>query len=222
MNTFFFSVAVVGPEISFSFPRSFSVIHINDLTPENEDVLTVSSYDFILVSKPVVWREDGVFDVQDLQACVERLHILTSAPLCITSLTPIGICDMLGCHYMPLSEYTATPYFGCNVCLSFDIDLIRVFASLFHTTTVSVYTPRDAETRVLVEMCQLWINHSFHKEMSFFVNRSQYSLLSDQHFHRKDLHSILTYMIRQLEDTKLDCPMLYSCLFRHNYIDINI
>jgi hypothetical protein len=225
MDTFFFSIAVVGPDLSFQFPRSFSVVHMNDLTEENERVFAVSSYDFILVSKPVVWRQDGVFDIHDLQTCVARLHSLTSTSLCITSVAPIGICDMLGCHYMPLSHYTATPYFGCNVSLSFDLDLIRVFVSVFHTTNISVYTPRDAETRVLVEMCQLWINQSFHKEMSFFVNRSfpsPYYPLSDKHFQRKDLHSILTYMIRQLEDTKLDCPMLYSCLFRHNYIDINI
>jgi hypothetical protein len=213
-----FSVAVIGGDTRhhpcWKNP-GLTVSFLND-----PDDLVDPDIDFIFLADPVVWDTDGSFQTLRLEQTIERLRLRSCMGIVLTSIMPIGVSDRLGCHYLPFIH----PIFGCNVFLPFDMLLIRSMLDvLFPDHPVIVHSTRDAEMRCLVETCQKWINQSFYREISQFClkNRVKPPFLSTPPVDR-EMTPILTYMIRQIEDTRLDCPLLYSCLFRHNYIDIPI
>lgn len=195
-----------------------------DLTPED---VGHASFDFVFVSTPVEWRSDGGFcdlqlrrDVEYIRSCGYDRDII------ITSITPFGTCEKLGCHYLPMlrwGEEDGQVFFGCNTSTLVDADTIRdLLFAMFHTTRVSLRKIFDVEMRCLIHLCQAHINKSFQHEISHFCSKNNINLPFTPPKHTPEITPVLVYMVRQMEDIKLDCPILYSCLFRQHYIDIRI
>lgn len=200
-----------------------------------EDVYQLQAekyYDYIFISTPVCWSPDGTFEESDL-----KKHILFvrqqgyHQEIVLTSTLPIGVACRLGCHYLPIQQYliccfNKTPVlFGCHDKILVDRENIHHFMSLlFNTQKITLYYTDAVEMIFLISLCQHYINHSFYKEMSHFCfkNKIQIDFHSISWIFYQDMTPILIYMIQQMEDAKLDCPILYSCLFRQHYIDIAI
>lgn len=196
---------------------------------ENVSQLQIgSSYDYIFLSTPVHWNSEGVFDFQELQNDVEQVRKCGySHELVLTSILPIGVAGQLGCHYLPLQQYLFqrnTPIlFGC--CEKFLIDRSQIcdlLFLLFHSHNIVLYFTEPVEMIFLITLCQNYINQSFYKEMSHFCFKNKVRLQYEQVDFSPQMTPILIYMIQQMEEAKLDCPILYSCLFRQHYIDIPI
>jgi hypothetical protein len=187
-------------------------------------------YDFVFLSTPICWLPDGTFDYQDLQDHVRIVREM-GYEIILTTTLPNGVAGLLGCHYMPVHQYslcffTNTPVlFGCYEKTLIDKDKIyNLMVILFQTRNISLYFTDAVEMIFLITLCQNFINHSFYKEMSHFCskNKIRIDFQSMSWIFFQDMTPILIYMIHQMEDAKLDCPILYSCLFRQHYIDIPI
>lgn len=185
-------------------------------------------YDYVFLSTPVRWVPDGTFEYQDLQNHVMAVREM-GYEIILTSSMPIGMAGKLGCHYMPIQQYhlsffTNTPMlFGCHEKILTDRDMIyNLMKLLFRTQKISLYYTDAVEMIFLITLCQNYIHHSFYKEMSHFCykNKVRIDFQSMNSLFFQDMTPILIYMIHQMEDAKLDCPILYSCLFRQHYIDI--
>lgn len=187
-------------------------------------------YDYVFVSTPICWMPDGTFDYQELEKHVNIVKEL-GYEIILTATLPIGISGKLGCHYLPIQQYylsffTNTPMlFGCYEKTLIDKDMIyNLMNVLFHTKNISLYYTEAVEMIFLITLCQNYINHSFYKEMSHFCskNKIRIDFQSISWIFYQDMTPILVYMIQQMEEARLDCPILYSCLFRQHYIDIPI
>lgn len=185
-------------------------------------------YDYVFLSTPIHWMIDGTFEYQDLQDHVRIVRDM-GYDIILTSPLPIGIAGILGCHYMPIQQYnlsffTNTPMlFGCYEKTLTDRDMIyNLMKRLFKTQNISLYYTDAVEMIFLITLCQNYINHSFYKEMSHFCfkNKVRIDFQNMNVLFFQDMTPILVYMINHMEDAKLDCPILYSCLFRQHYIDI--
>lgn len=184
--------------------------------------------DFVLLSTAVEWEADGAYSIEQIRMDMDaiRQQQIANHKIILTSIIPVGESETLGCHYAPLSVLTMMNekrIIGINMSLPIDRELLRAFFSLVLQNPCLFRTTQDAEILYLIEICQLWINQSFQKEIALFCKKSHITpLFLHSSFPRKEMYPVLVYMIRKIEDTKIDCPLLYSCLFRHNYIDINI
>lgn len=183
-------------------------------------------YDYVLMATPVSWLSDGTFDENELREHVRMAHEQGYfQEVVLISTLPIGMAEKLGCHYMPIQQYFLenTPMlFGCNEKVLVDYQSLHHFLFLlFEKRRVSLYFTGSVEMIFLITLCQNYINQSFYKEMSHFCFKNKIHI----DFHNmswilyQDMTPILVYMIQQMEDAKLDCPILYSCLFRQHYID---
>lgn len=185
-------------------------------------------YDYIFLSTAVQWMADGTFEFRQLQDDVDRIRQCGyHHELILTSILPIGIADQLGCHYLPLQQYffqKNTPIlFGCFHKFFIDRPAICDFLSLlFHTPHIVLYFSEAVEMIFLITLCQNYINQSFYKEMSHFCFKNKVHINFQEMDFSPHMTPILVYMIQQMEEAKLDCPILYSCLFRQHYIDIPI
>lgn len=230
MNNLYY-VCVVG-----SMQQTLSIWKNNhllvDFVETIHDVLKEQSYDYLFLSTPVSWSPDGVFDDQELQ---EHVAIARQAgydqQIVLTATLPIGVAGKLQCHYLPIQQYliccfNKTPVlFGCYDKILVDRDSLYNFMSLlFNTKKISLYYTDAVEMIFLISLCQHYINQSFYKEMSHFCfkNKIHIDFQSISLIFYQDMTPILIYMIQQMEEAKLDCPILYSCLFRQHYIDIPI
>lgn len=189
-------------------------------------------YDYVFVSTPVVWLPDGTHDTSILERSVSVVKDKGyECEVVLTATLPIGVAGRLGCHYMPaqqhaLSFFNNTPtFFGCNEKVLADHEEMRGIASVvFGTQNTCLYFTDAVEMIFLITLCQNYINHSFYKEMSHFCskNKIRVAFQSMSWIFQQDMTPILVYMIQQMEEAKLDCPILYSCLFRQHYIDIPV
>jgi hypothetical protein len=226
-NTNFFSIVTIGSSIDFHT----SSIHTT-LLEDCSDLSTIidADIDFILLSTPVQWDADGVYHMDLLQQDIDRLREMAPKhhhKIILTSVIPIGESETLGCHYAPLSMFSVLREkrtIGYNPNVPTDLDLLRSFFSmLWGGNNITLRTTHDTEILYLIEICQVWINQSFQREIALFCRKTQITTpFCISSYPRKEMYPILVYMIRKIEDTKIDCPLLYSCLFRHNYIDIHI
>ena len=183
--------------------------------------------DMIFLATPVIWlSEEGAYDTYPIQ---RDLDILRSdgfyhSNIVLSSILPIGVADRMGCHYCPLLPLIPERrVVGYHLSLLMDMTLFRsLFTALLDRYDLKI--TKDAEMVCLIDTCQTWINTSFQSEISLFCSKisRDFSRNPSSSYLRKELYPILVYMIRQIEDYKLDCPLLYSCLFRHNYIDIPV
>jgi hypothetical protein len=190
------------------------------------------AYDYVFISTPVCWLTDGKFDDSELEnnVNVARENGYSQEIILISTL-PIGVAGKLGCHYLPiqqhyLSFFTNTPLlFGCHEKILIDQKMIyNLVSTMFGTMNISLYYTDSVEMIFLITLCQNYINQSFYKEMSHFCskNKIRIDFQSMSWIFYQDMTPILIYMIQQMEEAKLDCPILYSCLFRQHYIDIPI
>lgn len=190
-------------------------------------------YDYIFIPTPVYWMSDGIFDDRELQQHVQFVKQNGYfQEIVLTATLPIGVAGKLGCHYLPLQQYFLsffsgnTPLlFGCNDKTLVDHKTIHGFMFiLFGTRNISLYYTEAVEMIFLITLCQNYINQSFYKEMSHFCSKNKIHIdfQSMSWVFYQDMTPILIYMIQQMEEAKLDCPILYSCLFRQHYIDIPI
>lgn len=190
-------------------------------------------YDYIFISTPVYWMPDGTFDDCELEQHVQTVKQYGYFhEIVLTTTLPIGVAGRLGCHYMPIQQYLLSFFvnntiilFGCNDKVLIDKEAIHSLLSiLFGTRNIMLYYTEAVEMIFLITLCQNYINQSFYKEMSHFCSKNKVHIdfQSMVWFYCQDMTSILVYMIQKMEDDKLDCPILYSCLFRQHYIDIPI
>jgi hypothetical protein len=199
-------------------------LHVQFLKDEEDLSLLNPDLDFIFISTPVIWDQDGIFHKDTLHTKIQHLQTTFYHKIILTSIMPIGVAEELQCHYCPLTLYNEKRLFGCNPNLPIDEHLL--FSCV--TTLLDRYeclSIKNAEIKCLITLSQCWINQSFQKEISIFCAKNNIILPFTQTpatILRKELIPILTYIIRQIEDTRFDCPLLYSCLFRHHYIDIPI
>lgn len=221
-------LCVVGPIQTLSLWKQKNLIveFIENVDGLQSDCL----YDYVFISTPVCWLPDGTFDYQELQEHVDVIKE-KGYEIILTATLPIGVAGKLGCHYLPIQQYylsffTNTPIlFGCSEKVLIDRDIIyNLVFILFNTPNISLYYTEAVEMIFLITLCQNYINHSFYKEMSHFCSKNKvridFQSMSWIFYH--DMTPILIYMIQQMEDARLDCPILYSCLFRQHYIDIPI
>lgn len=203
---------------------------IVDFVEDVGDLRPGCLYDYVFLSTSICWSADGTFHYRQLQDHVNLVKEM-GYEIILTSTLPIGVAGILGCHYMPIQQYylsffTNTPVlFGCHEKTLVDRDMIyNLMVLLFHTQNISLYYTDAVEMIFLITLCQNYINHSFYKEMSHFFskNKIRIDFQSMSWIFFQDMTPILIYMIHQMEDAKLDCPILYSCLFRQHYIDIPI
>lgn len=217
-----FSIVMIGSKQYLRIP-GIQTIHFT--FEENHDRRVLDEADMIFLCHHTEWRDDGTWDTSVIEDCVNRIRTMTRNPMiCLTSILPIGTSDRLGCHFLPILR-SHPLFFGCNVSVPFDARLIDSFMRVIdRSESPKIYTTRDAETRHLIETCQTWINQSFQREMSIFCARHNVKtpFLIERTMYKKEMSLILRYMIRMIEDTRLDCPVLYSCLFRNNYIDHHV
>lgn len=223
-------ICVVGCSI-----QTLSIWKNNNLIVEyveNIYDLKKEPYEYIFLYTPVSWSSDGTFDDMDLQEHVRfARHLGYDQEIVLTSTLPIGVAGRLKCHYLPIQQYlicclNKTPVlFGCYEKVLVDHDNIHNFMFLlFGTKKISLYYTDAVEMIFLISLCQHYINQSFYKEMSHicFKHKIHIDFYSISWIFYQDMTPILIYMIQQMEDAKLDCPILYSCLFRQHYIDIPI
>lgn len=221
----FFYIGVIGSAIMASPLWKNPNLLVQSIGEEDDLSLLDPHLDYIFLSTPVEWDQDGYFNVDRLRAQVVRLCELSfHHKIILTSVLPLGIAEELGCHYCPLILFHEKRLFGWNATLAFDEQLLSSFLSII-LSTYQCLSVRDAEMKCLIDISQCWINQSFQKEISIFCSKNR--ILFPFHHSpatllRKEMTPVLVYIIRQIEDTKLDCPLLYSCLFRHHYIDIPI
>ena len=228
---FLFSILLIGETIRdlplWRHP-SIHMIYLDDCSDLSPLSGGGGEIDFILLSTPVEWKPDGSYSIVQLRADIEKIKQFDLAvnKIILTSIIPIEESQRMGCHYAPLSILSVMNEkrtIGLNLCLPTDEDLLRGFFTLLLHNPVFFRIPQDVEILYLIEICQLWINQSFQREIALFCKKSQVaSPFLHASFPKKEMYPMLVYMIRKIEDTKIDCPLLYSCLFRHNYIDINI
>lgn len=187
-------------------------------------------YDYVFITTSVCWMPDGTFTCKELR---DHVAIVKEKgyEIVLTSTLPIGVASELGCHYLPIQQYylsffTNTPMlFGCCEKIFTNRDMIyNLMVRLFNSPNISLYYTDAVEMIFLITLCQNYINHSFYKEMSYFCskNKIRIDFQSISWIFQQDMTPILVYMIQQMENAKLDCPILYSCLFRQRYIDIPI
>lgn len=192
------------------------------------------SYDYIFLPTPVYWMADGSYDDQELRKSVQIVQQYGyHHEIILTSTLPIGVAASVGCHYLPIQQYSLSFWnnsnnptmFGCNEKTLVDNDTIRnLVCTLFQTKNISLYYTDAVEMIFLITLCQHYINHSFYKEMSHFCSKNKVHIHFEpmSYVFYQDMTPILIYMILQMEEAKLDCPILYSCLFRQHYIDISV
>lgn len=229
MNLYY--VCVVG-----SIQQTLSIWKNNNIIVEYVETINELQkekyYDYIFIPTPVCWSPDGTFEDKDLQKHVFLARQLGyDQEIVLTATLPIGVAGKLKCHYLPIQQYqicclNKTPVlFGCHDKILVDHNNIHNFMSLlFGTKKISLYYTDAVEMIFLISLCQHYINQSFYKEMSHFCfkNKIHIDFHSISLIFYQDMTPILIYMIQQMEDAKLDCPILYSCLFRQHYIDIQI
>jgi len=190
-------------------------------------------YDYIFLSTQVNWDQDGGFDDTDLCRDIEIARDKGyQHELVITSTLPMGITETFGCHYFPIHQLhlqsTQNLLFGCYYKFFIDTFSIKnLLKILFNTDKIELRYSDETEIIVLISSCQNYINQSFQKEMSRFCSKNKIATPFPPRLHPLSqefclMTPILVYMIKKMEDIKLDCPILYSCLFRQNYIDIPI
>jgi hypothetical protein len=225
-------VCVLGPLQTLPLWKHPNLIvdHVETIVDLQED----QCYDYIFLPTPVCWMPDGAFDDRELGEnvrCARQKGY--SHEIVLTATLPIGVAGGLGCHYLPLQQYslsfflgTTTPLlFGCSDKLLIDQQMVRGLMSvLFGTRNVSLYYTEAVEMIFLITYCQNYINQSFYKEMSHFCSKNKVHIdfQGMSWVFSQDMTPILIYMIQNMEEAKLDCPILYSCLFRQRYIDIPI
>lgn len=190
-------------------------------------------YDYIFIPTPVYWMPDGTFDDRELEhhAQLAKQNGYFQE-IVLTATLPIGVAERLGCHYMPIQQYflsfflsNSSILFGCNDRILIDHKTVYgLMQTLFGTRNITLYYTEAVEMIFLITLCQNYINQSFYKEMSHFCSKNKIHIdfQSISWVFCQDMTPILIYMIQKMEDAKLDCPILYSCLFRQHYIDIPI
>lgn len=183
-------------------------------------------YDYIFITTPVSWLPDGTFEEEELRKNVELVREQGYFhQVILTATLPIGVAGRLQCHYLPLQQSFFSPiFFGCHEHILADhgniYNMIRV---LFETNNISLYFTDAVEIIHLITICQNYLNQSFYKEMLHFCFKHRIRVECPKAQPPcKDMTPILIYMTQQMEEAKLDCPILYSCLFRQHYIDISI
>lgn len=221
-------VCVIGPLQTLPMWRQTNLIV--DFVEHVCDLRAGCFYDYVFLSTPITWLPDGTFEYHDLEGHVQTVRE-KGYEVILTTTLPIGVAGALGCHYMPIQQYylsffSNTPMlFGCYEKTMMDREMVSgLMTVLFHTHNISLYYTDAVEMIFLITLCQNYINHSFYKEMSHFCskNKVRIDFQGMAHLFFQDMTPILVYMIHQMEDAKLDCPILYSCLFRQHYIDIPI
>ena len=188
-------------------------------------------YDYVFISTPVLWLPDGTFEEEELKQNVDivRQHGYFHQVL-LTATLPIGVAGRLQCNYLPLQQFFFSPvhntpiFFGCHENILVDHDAIyNMVRVLFETRNISLYFTEAVEIIHLITICQNYLNQSFYKEMLHFCFKHRIRVeCSKTQPPCKDMTPILIYMTQQMEEARLDCPILYSCLFRQHYIDISI
>lgn len=223
-----FTICIIGYIQTLSLWRKDSlIVHFLDSASDLEEG---KHYDFIFLSTPIDWHPDGNYDANVLQSDIDTIkqkgyfHQLVA-----TTTLPIGLSAKLGCHYLPIQQlffHSYTPImFGCSEEVMIDAVVIKKMLTIISgSDNVCLRYTNEVEMIFLITSCQNYINQSFQKEMSHFCNKNKIT----SPFPRmswnisQEMTPVLVYMIRQMEDAKLDCPILYSCLFRQHYIDIPI
>ena len=228
-NKNIFSILVIGEALRdlYLWKRHGFIVYFVDIPSQISRMTLPLEIDMVFLATPVTWLsiEEGTFDSKNLEKDVDiiRSHGYFHHHLVLSNILPIGVADHLGCHYCPLLPMIPERHIvGIHLSFVMDMELFRsIFYALLDSFTMKI--TRDAEMLCLIDTCQTWINTSFQREISLFCSKisQDFSQKSSTSL-RKELYPILVYMIRQIEETKLDCPLLYSCLFRHNYIDIQV
>lgn len=219
-----FIIGVIGESLIHSSVWRQPVFHAQFLKEEEDFSILESNLDFIFLSSSVEWDQNGFYQMDRLKKNIDRLIALNfHHKIILTSIMPLGAAELLDCHYCPFI-FQDRRIFGCNTRIPFDDQCIRsmMFHLFFHYEFLNV---RDAEMKCLIELSRHFINESFHKEISIFCSKNNIMLpffSTSRSVIKRDLIPVLIYIIRQIEETRLDCPLLYSCLFRHHYIDIPI
>lgn len=179
--------------------------------------------DIILLGTGVDWDENGMYSLDRLKREVVELQERGYLhEVFLTSIMPLGVCEELSCHYLPISPFSKqNPIFGLNLSLPFDIVMLKTFFRSLFSQKVRMFNVQDAEIMSLIEICQNWISISFYQEMSLFCELHHIRFMSSPNsfYPNRDMKQIMVYMIRNMEEQNIDCPLLYSCLFRHNYIN---
>lgn len=220
-----FSICVIGDNL-WNYPIWRKPNFYIHFIPTPTELESNQDYDIIFLSTPVEWLPDGTFNDNQLVSDVEIIHNKGYYhQLIVTALMPMGVCSRLQCNYFPLPNTCDDEplLFGCDVKILFDPLFIYGFLStLFSTRQYEIRSTNDTEIMFLIHICQSYINRSFQREISFFCNKNNINRITSHDIHHNLSTPILVYMVRQMEEIKIDCPILYSCLFRQRYIDITI
>ena len=220
-----FDLCVIGePIIHFDCwnKHNFSVTYF--MSALEMTMNSSCEYDYIFLSTPVAWGADGNFSADKIERDVVHIRKYSQAPIIMTSVMPIGICNKLECHYLPLLMYLNDDEkpitIGCHTCSLINVDNIKTLITiLLQTRRIIIKHIFDVEMSSLIQLCQAHINKSFQREISYFCSKNNISSPFVSSHYSPEVTPIIVYMVRQMEDIKLDCPILYSCLFRQHYID---
>lgn len=222
-------LCVVGKNDDTSFWKKNDHLIIEFI--QDASLLKQDCYDFVFISTSVSWLPDGTFDEKDLQRDVDFVRSQGYFhQIILTATLPIGVAGRLACHYLPIQQFLFSPlyntpvFFGCYEHVLIDHDAIYLMVRvLFETKNISLYFTEAVEIIHLITLCQNYLNQSFYKEMLHFCFKHRIRVECTRIQPQcRDMTPILIYMTQQMEEAKLDCPILYSCLFRQHYIDISI
>lgn len=219
-----FDVCVIGePIIHFDCWKKHN-FRVTYFMSALEMTISRYEYDYIFLSTPVVWGTDGNFSDEKIERDILHIRTQSQGQIIMTSVMPLGICNKLECHYLPLLMYLQDDekpvIMGCHTGTLINVDSIRALVSiLLQTHRIIIKHIFDVEMSSLIQLCQTHINKSFQREISYFCSKNNISSPFTASHYSPEVTPIIVYMVRQMEDIKLDCPILYSCLFRQHYID---
>lgn len=190
--------------------------------PNVVEIPAFCGVDLILLGTPVQWKEDGRYSIEKIREDVKVLYSKGySHQICLTRFMPFQETEALGCHYFPLDFIEKEGRglcFGLNPTLSFDTDLLRsLFIDVFRAR-VQIMSLKRVETLVLIQSCKNMVDKILVKEMDPFYKMFDPVVSEKDDDLSHEEVSVLTYMIRKLEDIYEDCPVLYSCLFRQKFL----
>lgn len=176
---------------------------------------------FIFLGTEVKWDEDGSYTTKELEADIYLLNQKGYYQIFLTSIMPLKVCQNLYAHYYPLDVCPSK--LGLNLQVSFDMEELHFLFQSLNQQHLQVVSLEKLEMMVLVKTCENCINQSFYQEMELFCRKKNIPFFNveavlSRLYHKKNTRLILEYMIREMEDAEIDCPLLFSCLFRQKYL----
>jgi len=189
-----------------------------------QEVVCADNLDIVFLSTSVEWNTDGTYTSIQLECDVKDLKQRGVHTLLLTSILPMDLAERLLCHYFPLSLIFEKRVLGVHPLGWIHSELLHSVFLRFFDSGIEFMNLKDAVIMYLTHACSQLVTHAFQREMSQFyfglyTKPAPFIRKSLRFDVKEEYYPVLVYMIRQIEDHRMDCPLLFSCLFRYDFLD---